>query len=432
MMKDIYEVRKINTGKDIVVEVPGSKSITNRALMLAALSDGKCLLKGVLFSDDSRAFLDCLEKLGYDVKINETDKCVCVLGTNGDIPNKKAVINVRSAGTAARFLTVMLAFAGGEYIVESSEQMKKRPMAEIIEVLRNAGVSIECLEEEGHFPIKITSKGINTEEISINTDISSQYASALLMSAVTTGLKVKLTGKRVEGAYIKITLRLLEQFGICYEKSDNEYLIEKQNFQLENYQIEPDMSAACYFYAMAILLKKKAIVKNLHLDSMQGDIKFIYVLEKLGCHISDSELGIVVDGSLVERIDGIDIDMNDFSDQALTMAVVAAFAKNESRIRNIGHIRGQESDRVQVIVTELKRLGCCAEIVEENGQTDVVIRPGVLHGAEIETYNDHRVAMSFALAGLVVEGVVIKNPMCCKKTFENYFDVLDEITKINS
>lgn len=425
---EVYKVRPIKEKKNIEVSVPGSKSITNRALMLAAMSDGACELNGVLFSDDSRAFLDCLLKLGFDVDIDEKECRVVIKGENGSVPNKNATINVRSAGTAARFMTVFLAVAGGNYILESSEQMKKRPMKELLDSLVEKGVEITYLEKEGHFPFKLHSAGIKNVEMTIDTTTSSQYASALLMASVINGMKVNLTGSRVNGAYIKITLKMMEQFGIKFDRVANTYLINVQNYSLENYDIEPDMSAACYFYAMAIILKVKSIVRGIHLDSMQGDVKFLSVLEQMGCKLEDKNLGVEVDGSMIKAFDGIDIDMSDFSDQALTMAVVAAFANSETRIRNIGHIRGQESDRVQVIVDELNRLGCGAKIIEENGQTDVVIAPSDLHGAEIETYDDHRVAMSFAMAGLIVDGVVIKNPMCCRKTFENYFDVLDEIT----
>ena len=422
-----YIVKKITEKKNINVEVPGSKSITNRALMLAAMSDGVCTLNGVLFSADSRAFLNCLIKLGFEVEIDEKNRKVVIKGENGTIPNKKATINVQSAGTAARFMTVFLAVAGGDYVLESSEQMKKRPMKELLDSLIEKGVEIKYLENEGHFPFEIHSAGIGSVEMTIDTTTSSQYASALLMASVMNGMKICLTGSRVNGAYIKITLKMMEQFGIKYDKSENTYFVERQVYNCPVYDIEPDMSAACYFYAMALILRTKSVVRGIHKDSMQGDIKFLWALEKLGCKVSETEKGIEVDASEVDAYDGIEIDMSDFSDQALTMAVVSAFAKSPTRIKNIGHIRGQESDRVQVIVTELNKLGCDASIIEENGITDVVIKPGKLHGAEIETYDDHRVAMSFAMAGLVVDGVVIKNPMCCRKTFENYFDVLDGI-----
>lgn len=431
-----YNVKKITEKKNINVEVSGSKSITNRALMLAAISNGTCKLNGVLFSDDSKAFLDCLDKLGFQLDIDESKKQVTIKGENGRIPNNNVTINVRSAGTAARFMTVLLAVCGGDYILEASEQMKKRPMSQLLESLRAKGVVINCLEKEGHFPFEIHSTGIKQTDISIDTTKSSQYASALLMAGAVNGMNVKLTGARVNGAYIQITLRMLEQFGILCEEIENSaeqvqiagknYQIKKQVFSLKEYDIEPDMSAACYFYAMGLLLGVKSKVKGIHLDSMQGDIKFLYVLEQLGCKLQEKD-AVEVDASEVKEYDGIEIDMSDFSDQALTMAVVAAFAKTPTKIMNIGHIRGQESDRVQVIVNELKKLGCDAEILEENNMIDVLIRPKILHGAEIETYDDHRVAMSFAMAGLLVEGVTIKNPMCCRKTFENYFEVLESI-----
>ena len=426
---DKYREKKVIEKKNIEVSVPGSKSITNRALMLAAMSGQICTLKGVLFSDDSRAFLECLLRLGFEVNIDEAVCEVVIKGENGNVPNKKAEINVESAGTAARFITVFLAVAGGDYVLNSSEQMKKRPMRELLDSLEGKGVRIKYLENEGHFPFEIHSDGIGNGEVSIDTTTSSQYASALLMASVINGMKINLTGSRVNGAYINITLKMMEQFGISFERSENTYFIKGQQYGVEDYEIEPDMSAACYFYAMALILKTKSAVRGIHKNSMQGDIKFLYALEQLGCRLSDYSDGIEIDASQVTDYNGIEIDMSDFSDQALTMSVVVAFANTESRIKNIGHIRKQESDRVQVIVNELNRIGCGAEIVEESGRTDVIIKPGQLHGAEIETYDDHRVAMSFAMAGLAVDGIIIKNPMCCRKTFENYFQVLDEITK---
>lgn len=432
-----YIVKKVTEKKNINVEVPGSKSITNRALMLAAMSNGSCKLKGVLFSDDSRAFLDCLNRLGFQLDIDEERKQVTIKGENGCIPNSHATINVRSAGTAARFMTVLLAVCGGDYILESSEQMKKRPMSRLLESLREKGVIIHCLEQEGHFPFEIHSKGIKQPDISIDTTDSSQYASALLLAGAVNGLNITLTGSRINGAYIKITLRMLEQFGIkCVEIENTKektgeklkkYVIKKQCFSKKEYRIEPDMSAACYFYAMALLLGVKSKVKGIHLDSMQGDVKFLYILKQLGCILREEADAVEIDATGIKSYHGIELDMSDFSDQALTMAVVAAFAETPTKILNIAHIRKQESDRVQVMADELKKIGCRTEIIEENNMTNVLIVPQTLHGAEIDTYEDHRVAMSFAMAGLKLEGVVINNPMCCRKTFETYFEVLDSI-----
>lgn len=422
-----YMVRPLTGFKPIKVEVPGSKSITNRALMLAALGNQTCELHGVLFSDDSRAFLSCLQELGFDVVIEEDKRRVTITGMGGAIPNRNAVINVRSAGTAARFLTVMLSFAGGCYTLNSSEQMKKRPMEPLLTELRKAGVKLTCLEKEGHFPFVIESENVDIREITIDTNISSQFASALLMSAtlLENGLTLHMSGERSNGAYVLMTLSMMEQFGIRVVKRGADCEIAKgQTYGLKEYDIEPDMSAACYFYAMAAILNRKVTVLGTHEEaSLQGDKKFLEILRALGCRVEDLEEGVTVTGAA--SYPGITVNMKDFSDQALTMAVVAAFAETPTRIVHIGHIRMQESDRIQAIINELNRMGVsCKELPEEDG---VEIIPARVHPAEIETYEDHRVAMAFTLAGLRTEGITIKNPLCCGKTFENYFDVIDSL-----
>lgn len=425
-----YLVKQYEKKEKIEVEVPGSKSITNRALMMAALSNGVCRLKGVLFSDDSRAFLSCLTELGFDVAINEEIKEVTIHGLGGRIPNRNAHINVRSAGTAARFLTAMLAFAGGDYVLDSSEQMKKRPMKPLIELLRSLGVTVDCLEEENHFPFEIHSVGINTKEIEMDTTVSSQFVSALLMTGVMVpdGLKIKMTGSRTNGAYIKLTLEMMKQFGINVVRKDDEcYVPNDLSYSIPIYKIEPDVSGACYFYAMAALLGTEVVVSDVHLDSMQGDIKFLDVLRQLGCTVEETEKGVCLKGDESRSYRGITVDMNDFSDQTMTLAAIAPFASSETIIKNISHIRFQETNRIQAIVNELTRLGIKCEESEEN--KGIIIHPGTIIPGEVETYNDHRMAMAFALIGLRVKGIVIKDYMCCRKTFENYFDIIDKITK---
>ncbi len=423
-----YQVKKRENVKEITVEVPGSKSITNRALLLAALSNQKCRLKGILFSDDSRAFLDSLQSLGFDVEIKEKEKEAIIQGMGGHIPNGKAVVNVRSAGTAARFLTVMLALAGGEYEMNASKQMCKRPMEPLLTVLKEAGVMFTFYGEEGHFPFRMKSKALQINEVSIDTKISSQFASALLMSGVLLpqGLTVVMSGDRVEGSYIKMTLAMMEQFGIQVIKNKNKVIVPHQEgFGLSEYQVEPDVSGACYFYAMAPLLKTDVIVKNVHRNSLQGDIKFLDALQEMGCRMDETEDGILMAGSKLTGYQGLSISMKDFSDQTMTMAAIAPFADSPTLIRNVGHIRFQESDRIKAIVTELNRMGItCQEVPEEDG---IRIIPGEIKEAEVETYEDHRIAMAFSLVGIKTGKITILNPGCCKKTFENYFDVLESI-----
>ncbi len=400
-----YFVKTIENPKEINVSVPGSKSITNRALVLAALSKDECALEGVSFCDDCQAMIECLIELGFSVEVDDELCTVTIKGEGGVIPNKQASINVKSSGTTARFLSAMLAVCGGEFMLNSSEQMKKRPMKEFLDLLVDLGVEVDYLEEEGHFPFVIKSNGLKDFDIEINTDASTQFASAMLMTQSVSGANISLTGARVNGSYIEMTKKMIDAFGPIYK-------------------VEPDVSAACYFYAMSLVLGTKAKVWGVHLDSLQGDIKFLQLLEQMGADIKEEDDGVLVDANLVTSYEGLEVDMKDFSDQALTFAVVAAFAKTPSVIRNVGHIRHQESNRMMVIKSELEKIGCDVEIKGD----DIFITPGSLHGAEIETYEDHRVAMSFAIVGLRVGNIVIQNPKCCEKTFANYFEILDEIT----
>lgn len=507
---DSYQVRKLNPRKEYLIQVPGSKSITNRAFLLAALSGKKCVLSGVLFSDDTRGFLDCLIQLGFRVEIKEEKQKVTIQGTDGRIPNPEASINVRSAGTAARFLTVALAFAGGNYYLDASEQMRKRPMEPILKILEKLNVKFRFNNEEYHFPFELSSQFTEDEEqkdkiqkdkvqndkiqkdkiqkieveedrcrndveqeenemseITIDTNLSSQFASALLMAAclLPTGLKIHLTGSRTAGSYIKMTLAMMKQFGIRVEQTENCYEIAHQEgWGLTEYEVEPDVSAACYFYAMVPLLKTSVIVKGVQEKSLQGDIQFLNVLEQMGCQKEKTPEGIRLTMKEPE-MHGVDISMKDFSDQTMTLAALAPFADRVTRIHNIGHIRFQESDRIRAILTELQRMGVrCEEAPEIDGiqifpwgkvPEDHIVAEGEStiecesttenesateskSAAEresiiergnitIETYDDHRMAMAFTLPGLKTGNIVIKNPGCCRKTFENYFSVIDSL-----
>lgn len=503
---DSYQVRKLNPRKEYLIQVPGSKSITNRAFLLAALSGKKCVLSGVLFSDDTRGFLDCLIQLGFRIEIKEEKQKVTIQGTDGRIPNPEASINVRSAGTAARFLTVALAFAGGNYYLDASEQMRKRPMEPILKILEKLNVKFRFNNEEYHFPFELSSQFTEDEEqkdkiqkdkiqkmeaeedrcrndveqeenemseITIDTNLSSQFASALLMAAclLPTGLKIHLTGSRTAGSYIKMTLAMMKQFGIRVEQTENCYEIAHQEgWGLTEYEVEPDVSAACYFYAMVPLLKTSVIVKGVQEKSLQGDIQFLNVLEQMGCQKEKMPEGIRLTMKEPE-MHGVDISMKDFSDQTMTLAALAPFADRVTRIHNIGHIRFQESDRIRAILTELQRMGVrCEEAPEIDGiqifpwgkvPEDHIVAEGEStiecesttesksatesesaaeskSAAEresiiergnitIETYDDHRMAMAFTLPGLKTGNIVIKNPGCCRKTFENYFSVIDSL-----
>lgn len=427
-----YKVKTVKHPLNCTVEVPGSKSITNRALLMAALSDGECTLNGVLFSDDSRHFLTSLIALGYIIQVNEVEKYVVIRGAGGELPKKDAVINVGSAGTAARFLTAMLALSDGEYTIQASEQMKKRPMLPLFEALTSMGAEFTFLEKEGHLPVKVKGAtfGGKTPACEVDIDISksTQFLSALMMVApmLKNGLKIHITSQKTEGAYIRITSKMMHQFGCNVVHEGSLYEIAAgESYMADTYQIEPDVSAACYFYAAAALTGGHVIVKNVHSTSMQGDMKFINVLRQMGCAVTEEREGICVTGPKDGCYNGVDIDMNDFSDQTMTLAALAPFAKTQTYIRNIGHIRLQESDRIHAIVTELTKLGI--DVKEE--ESAILISPGEVKPGVVSTYDDHRMAMAFALIGLRAEGIVIDDCECCRKTFEDYFEVLDRILR---
>jgi 3-phosphoshikimate 1-carboxyvinyltransferase len=431
MDNGIYRVHTIDKPIDWVVEVPGSKSMTNRALLMAALSDGKSLLKGVLFSDDSRNFLGSLKSLGFDVDINEQDKTVEVVGLNGRIPVSEGEIYVGSAGTAARFLTAMLALATGTYVVNCSEQMKKRPMKPLFDVLADMGAKISYLENDGFLPIRIEGIGnriSQNESYRVKLDISksTQFLSALLLISpmLKQGMNIEITSERKDGSYIRITRKMMEQLGVNVSFDGVNYTLDKDSaYKAGTYQIEPDVSAACYFYGAAAITGGKAVVRNVTWECMQGDLKFIKLLGEMGCKVSETSEGLEVVGPKDRVLKGITVDMKDFSDQAITLAAIAPFADSDVRIENIGHIRLQESDRLHAIATELTNLGvACDEEADA-----VTIHPGTPHAGLVHTYDDHRMAMGFSLIGLRVAGIEIDDYKCCRKTFEDYFEVLDEL-----
>lgn len=412
----------------LVVTVPGSKSITNRALLLATLAKGSSLLKGVLFSDDSRHFLKCIQALGFETTVNEKNKTVAVTGFGGPIPFASARQYVGSAGTAARFLTAYLGLSHGIFYMDASEQMRKRPMEPLLNALKELGCQIFYIpgHKHGHFPFFLRGHGFKQNHITVNIDNSSQFLSALLIASC---LSPRDFTTEIEGkhgmAYIEMTLRMMEQFGVTVERpAENAFLTRAgQHYRAQEYQVEPDVSAACYFYAMCPLLNIPVLVEQVHFDSLQGDVAFLRLLEQMGCKASDTPQGILLTPPAEGIFQGITADMSACSDQAITLAAIAPYAEGPTTITGIGHIRFQESDRLTAMVTELTKMG----IRCESDESSITIYPGNPSAALVETYDDHRMAMGFSLTGLRSEGVVIKGPGCCKKTFEEYFEVLDDV-----
>jgi len=364
--------------------------------------------------------------MGFEVAIDEPAKKVMVLGMGGEIPNKTSVINVGSAGTAARFLTAMLALSDGDHTINCSEQMKKRPMKPLFEALTTLGAEFEYLETPDHLPVKVKGNGGEGGSVQMDITKSTQFLSAMLMVGpiLKGGLDLKITSPKKEGAYIRITTKMMTQFGGKADFDGSHYLVSGHNaYRNCDYAIEPDMSAACYFYAMAALTGGQMAVEGVHKDLMQGDIKFLGLLENLGCSLQNGDLGIQVTGPKGGQFQGIDVDMNDFSDQTMTLAALAPFASTPTTIRNVAHIRVQECNRMEGIVNELTRVGIKVTADGEN----IYIQPGQVQPASIHTYDDHRFAMAFTLLGLKAKDIVITDPKCCRKTFEDYFEVLEAL-----
>lgn len=415
--------------QSITVEVPGSKSMTNRALLLATLAEGESTLRGALFSDDSRYFMKCVQELGFPVRIDEEGRVVALTGSRFGIPKKKAEIYVGSAGTAARFLTALLGISEGSYVLDASQQMKKRPMAPLLHSLEALGARITYLQEAEHFPFVLSSNGAAKQEIDINIDDSSQFLSALLISCCRTGrdFTIHVTGSHGM-AYIDMTTKMMEEFGVKALRQERaggvDYVVPGgQFYRARDYRIEPDVSAACYFYAMAMLLGVEVTAAHVFRDTLQGDIRLLEVFSEMGGTVRETPEGIALRGPRHGRFHGVTADMHAFSDQALTLAALAPFADTPTTITGIGHIRGQECDRLAAIKNELTKLNVSCEELSDG----IRIYPAGedIRGGVVETYDDHRVAMSFALMGLRVPGIVIDHPLCCRKTFENYFEVLD-------
>lgn len=499
---------------NIDITVPGSKSITNRALLIAALAEGTTTLNGICLNDDSRVFLEAIRTLGFDVSSpDETDGSVdtkdrdnrddgalsgytdslVITGTGGVIPIKKCDVYVGSAGTAARFLTAMMGLSDGCYEVTSSEQMKARPMRELLEALEIMGAEFDFHEDKYSFPFAVQGRSFHKDETGIDTsfspvqtvplniDRSSQFLSALLLCGpmVKEGFAIELTGTRTARSYVDITMRMMSDFGCPVKRDDlsesgdnlsqesiasvgkdsesdntdkDRYIVPNgSTYAGRDYAIEPDVSSACYFYACAVLNRGRALVRGVHADSMQGDIKFIELLKEKGLDVIDTTDGVLLDATSVRRendteiledktysddihipLQGFDVNMSDFSDQTMTLACMAPMLSSPTTITGIAHIRGQESNRIAAIVTEMKRIGIKAEELPDGlkiypieQETYDRLVSGGSEKVTIETYNDHRIAMSFAILGTVLPGLVIDNPGCCAKTFPDFFDKLN-------
>jgi 3-phosphoshikimate 1-carboxyvinyltransferase len=410
---------------------PGSKSIANRAVICAALARGTSRLTGMLDSQDTRVMAAGLAALGIDVAADWQAGTMQVVGCGGRIPAAEATIDCAASGTTIRFLSAVCALGHGDYRLDGTPRMRKRPIGDLIQALRELGVEAEAESPGGCPPVAIHSHGLAGGAARVRGDTSSQFASGLALAAPCTGrgMRIEFEGRLVSLPYLEMTRRVMASFGAaCAPTDTGGWQIPPSGYQATDYAIEPDASAASYFFAAAAITGGRVRVEGLSRRSMQGDVGLCDVLERMGCDVAWDETGvgaITVGGRAVR---GVDVDMNAISDTVPTLAVAALFADGPTTIRNVAHIRDKETDRISDLARELRKLGARVD----ESRDGLTISPQLLQAAILDTYDDHRMAMSLALAGLLVPGVRINDPACVGKTFPDYWERLATIARLDT
>jgi 3-phosphoshikimate 1-carboxyvinyltransferase len=408
---------------DADVQLPGSKSLSNRALVVAALAEGRSRLEGLLQSDDIEVMRHAVAALGAGVSAEAGDVWT-VTGTGGRLRAPANTLDVRASGTAARFLTALATLAPGASTVDGIPRLRERPIEDLTEALTRLGAPVEARGPGGCAPVHVRGGGLGGGETDVDARRSSQTVSAILLVAPLAQRDVRLRllqGALVSRPYVDVTLQVMEAFGADAGWEDDATLFVRASgpYTARSYRIEPDASTAAYFFCAAAVAGGRVHVAGLSPDSRQADVGLLGVLERMGCGVEPAAGGVTLRGP-GDGLVGVDVDMNAMPDAVLALSVVAAFAKGPTRIRNVAHLRIKESDRLAALATELRKLGC--EVREH--EDGLEIQPGSLRGAEIDTYDDHRMAMAFAMAGLQVPGVRIRDPEVVSKSWPKYFEAL--------
>ena len=417
-------IRPIPAPPDVTLALPGSKSITNRALLAAAMADGESVLERFLVADDTLAMVECVRRLGATVELDRAAQRASIVGCGGRLPAGEVSLDVRQSGVTARFMVPLVAAGDGTYTIDGHEQMRGRPQEDLLAALANAGVRVEPLERPGRLPVRLQGGHAPRGRVAVSGAVSSQFASALLLAAplYPAGLTVEVVGQSVSAPYLTMTLAVMEQFGATIETDGGGlFHVAPGGYRASTMEIEPDASAASYFFGAAAITEGRVCIPGLGRGSLQGDLAFVDVLADMGAEVEvgASETTVVGTGALA----GVEADLRGFSDTAPTLAVVAAYATGSTRIEGIGFIRGKESDRIAAIVTELQRCGVGATA----GDDGLTVVPSAVVPAEVQTYEDHRIAMAFSLLGLRTDGISIADPGCVAKTFPEYWEMLDRL-----
>jgi 3-phosphoshikimate 1-carboxyvinyltransferase len=408
------------------VHVPGSKSLTNRALVVAALAQGPSLLRGALDCEDTQVMVAALRNIGIDVRHDTASALITVQGCSGVIPSRHASLSVANSGTSLRFLTAMLSTGVGTFHLDGSPRMRERPISDLLVALNGLGAKAKSDLGTGCPPVTLEASGLEGGSVFVRGDVSSQFLSGLLMAspAASQATSVEVQGVLVSQPYVAMTLAVMESFGvIAANRAFRRFDVPTAAYIGRDYAIEPDASAASYFFALAAVTGGTITVEGLGTASIQGDMAFVDVLEQMGCTVKREPARTTVVGGPLRAVD---VDMNAFSDTVMTLAVVALFAQGVTRIHNVAHIRHKETDRIAALAAELRKLGARVDEFADGLVIDPP-HPDRLHGEEIHTYNDHRMAMSFALAGLLIPGVTILDPGCVKKTYPDFWTDLQAL-----
>lgn len=378
---------------------------------------------GALDSEDTQVMIESLGRLGIGVRHDRAVRQIEVDGCGGRIPAASAELYVANSGTSMRFLASMVALGHGRFVLDGNPRMRQRPIEDLVAALGQLGV--DARSAAGFPPVTIQADGMPTGRAAVAGDVSSQFLSGLLMAVPSANGPVELVveGTLVSRPYVEMTLAVMRAFGVSMESSELRHFatLGSQTYQARRYAIEPDASAASYFFAAAAITGGRVTVEGLSRDSLQGDVAFCQCLEQMGCEVDYGSDRITVAG---RGLRGIDVDMNPISDTVQTLSAVALFAQGPTTISGVGHIRHKETDRIHAVAVELRKLGAAVEERPEG----LRIEPGAFRGAEIETYDDHRMAMSMALVGLRVPGVVILDPGCTRKTYPEFFQDLARVT----
>jgi 3-phosphoshikimate 1-carboxyvinyltransferase len=408
---------------EATLTLPGSKSYTHRALIAAALASGESILANALKAEDTDLTARVLARLGAD--LDWQGRTVRVQGTGGHLLPLAESIFLGNSGTSMRFLTAVAALGQGTYRLAGTPRLNERPMGELLEALKNLGVRTTSEKGNNCPPVIVQGGSFKGGKTSLSGAVSSQYLSALLLIGplAPRGVEIDITGELVSRPYVDITLAVLSAFGITYSREAYQRFVLPggQSYQSRHYDIEADASSASYFWAAAALTRGRVTIANLDLESVQGDIDFLSVLARLGCHLTSGPEGLTVEGGPLQ---GIHMDMSAMPDLVPTLGVLAAFAEGETVVSGVAHLRHKESNRLAAVVTELRKMGVTAEETPDG----LRIVGGTPHGADIDTYQDHRIAMSFAVAGLKAAGVVIRDPDVVAKSFPDFWEVFEGLS----